>query len=293
MYTLRLPHGVATVNLEIVASHVGAGIASQVNVGALELLGLTVAAHGDHGQPEVLGILVDKVRQTGVDVAGGDAVDAGKVAPLIREGTRHVDTARLGDVVGALFLGVVDDVTGHGGGDDEVASAALLEVGASSLGAVENARQVGLDDLVPVVDGAVQETAARRSARIGDEAVDLAKVLDHVLDELLHALPAANVALVSLGLYAVLLLQCLGVLLAALWARGVGDGDVGAHLGTAASSFDAHSAVTGGTGDGDDSALEAQELKQTVGFGNGDRHYEWKTVGFVLRWRRARGKYGW
>lgn len=283
MYKLHLPHGITTVDLQIVASHVGAGVASQVDVGALELLRLTIAAHGDHRQPEVLSILVHEVGQTGVNVTGRDAVNAGKVAPLVREGARHVDTARLGDVVRALFLGVVDDVAGHGRSDDEVASAALLEVSAGSLGAVEDTSQVGLNDLVPVLDGAVQETAARRTARVGDEAVDLAKVLDHVLDELLHALPVADIALVGLGLDAVLLLQLLGVLLAALGTRCVGDGDVGAHLGTTTGGFDAHTTITGGTGDDDNAALEAQELKQAVGFRDGNRHYECRGFVFVLK----------
>jgi hypothetical protein len=48
-------------------------------------------------------------------------------------------------------------VAGHRGRDDEGAGAALLEVVADGLGAVEGAVQVGLDDLVPGLDGAVED----------------------------------------------------------------------------------------------------------------------------------------
>lgn len=60
--------------------------------------------------PDLLDLLVHKVRQARVDVARGDAVDAREVAPLVREGLRQVDAACFGDVVGGLLLGVVGDV---------------------------------------------------------------------------------------------------------------------------------------------------------------------------------------
>lgn len=101
----NLPHAVATVNAHVVASHVRAGVGGQVDVGALELLGVAVAAQRDHGEPEVLGVLVDEVRQTGVDVAGGDAVDTSEVSPLVGQRAGEVNAAGLGDVVGGLFLG--------------------------------------------------------------------------------------------------------------------------------------------------------------------------------------------
>ena len=267
---VHLPHAVSTVDQEIGTGHVGAGVADEVDVGTLELLGLTVAAHGDHGEPEVLDLLVDKVGETGVDVAGGDGVDTGKVAPLVGEGAGHVDAAGLGDVVGGLLLGEVGDVAGHGGGDDEATGTALLEVRTDGLGAVEGTGQVGLDDLLPVLDGAVEDTAGGGAAGVGDEGVDLAKLLDHVVDEVLDALPATDVALVGLDLDTVLLGQLLGVLLTSLGAGGVGDGQVGAHLGTAAGGLDTHAAGTGGTGDDDDLALEAEEVLERVGLRNGN-----------------------
>lgn len=239
---MRLPHAVTAVNDEIVTSHVGAGIANQVDVGALQLLSLTVAAHGDHRVPQVLDILLDEVRQTSINVSGGDAVDTSKVAPLVGKGASHVNAASLGDVVGGLFLREVGDVAGHGGGDDEAASSALLEVSADGLGAMESTVQIGLDDFGPVIDSAIEDTSTGGAAGVSDEGVDLAEFLNGVVDELLHAFPVADVALVGLDLDAVGLRELLGVLLAALWARGVGDGQVSAHFGTAAGSLNAHTA---------------------------------------------------
>lgn len=49
-------------------------------------------------------------------------------------------------------------MAGHRGGDDEGAGSALLEVGADRLCAVECAVEIGLDDFVPGIDRAVQDT---------------------------------------------------------------------------------------------------------------------------------------
>lgn len=242
MYRKHLPHAVSAVNQQIITSHVGAGIADQVDIGTLQLLCLAIAIHGDHGEPQVLDLLVNEVGQTGVNVARRDAVDTGKVAPLVGERLGHMDAASLGDVVGGLLLGEVGDVARHGGCDNEATGATLLEVGADSLGTVEGTSQVGLNNLLPVLDGAVENSAVGSAAGVGDEGIDLAKLLNDVLDESLDALPLAHITLVGLDLDAVLLAQLLGVPLAALRSGSVGDGQVGAHLSAATSSLDAHSA---------------------------------------------------
>ena len=69
-----------------------------------------------------------------------------------------MNTPSLRDIVTGLLLGEVCNVARHGRCDDERASLALLEVVADSLGAVEGSVQVGLDDLHPVVDSAVEDT---------------------------------------------------------------------------------------------------------------------------------------
>lgn len=147
----HLPAGVSTVDDQIRTGGVGACVADQVHVRALELVGQAVAAHGDHVVPQGLGLLVDKVAQAGVDVARRDAVDARKVAPLVGQRPRHVNAAGLGDVVRGLLLGEVGDVTRHGGGDDQRAVALLLEHGAHGLGAVCRAVEIRVDHTVPIL----------------------------------------------------------------------------------------------------------------------------------------------
>ena len=222
--------------------------------------------------PLLLDLLVDEIREARVDVAGRDAVDAGEVAPLVGEGLGQVDAAGLGDVVARLLLREVGNVAGHGGGDDEGARVALAEVQPHGAGAVEGARQVSVDDLVPGLDGGVEDAGVGRAARVGDEDVDAAEVLNHLGHELLHVGVVAHVALVGFRFGAVLVLELLGVLDAAFGTGGVGDGDVGAHFGTAAGGFGADACGTRGAGDDDDFAFEAKELLEGVGFGRFNRH---------------------
>jgi len=70
--TEHLPASVPTINDNVGAGSVRASIADKVDVSALELLGLSVTTHGNHAHPEVLDLLVHKVRETGVNVTGGD-----------------------------------------------------------------------------------------------------------------------------------------------------------------------------------------------------------------------------
>jgi hypothetical protein len=57
-----------------------------------------------------------------------------------------------------LFLREIRDVTGHRSCDDEGAGAAGLEVCADGFGTVEGAGEIGLNDFVPGVDGAIKDT---------------------------------------------------------------------------------------------------------------------------------------
>lgn len=261
-----------TIDEDISPGGVGAGIADQVYIGSFQLLGVSVAAHGNHGFPQILDFLVDEVGKTGIDVARRNAVDAGKVSPLVGQRSGEMDTSSLGDIVRGLFLGEIGNVTGHGRGDDQASGAALFEVVADSLGAVEGTGQIGLDDFVPVFNGAVQDAGIGGSASIGDEAIDLAEVLDDVLDELIDAVIGADVAFVRLGLDAVGFLELFGVLLASFRAGSIGDGNIGTQLSTATGSLNAHAFGARGTGDNDDLALQAEKVHEVVSLGNFDRH---------------------
>ena len=222
--------------------------------------------------PHLLDLLVHKVRETGVDVTGGDAVDAGEIPPFVGERFGQVDAARFGDVVGRLLLWVVGDVAGHAGGDDQGTRFPLAEMQADGAGAVEGSGQIGVDDLVPGLDAGIQDSGVGSPARVGDEDVNAAEILNHIVDQLLHILVIAHVAFVGFGFGAVFLFELLGVLDAAFGTGGVSNCDVSAHFGTAAGGFGTDACGAGGTGHDDDFAFEAEELLEGVGFGGFDGH---------------------
>lgn len=171
--------------------------------------------------------------------------------------------------------------------------ALLLEVRANGLCAVRCAAQIDLNDMVPVARAAVDNAAvgcgtgtektfvsiqlcSRRKRSIegllGNEGINLAEIRDHLVNELLDVLVVALVDLVHLDLDAVCLGQLSRVLLGALFTRRVGDGKISAHLGTASRGFDSHAPRAGSPGHNDNLALQAEEVKKTVGFGDGLRH---------------------
>ena len=120
-----------------------------------------------------MGFLINKVGKAGVDVAGRDAINPGKITPFICQRASQVDAARLGDIVGCLFLREVGNVARHRGGDDETSGPTFLEVMANGLGTVEAAREIGLNDLIPVFNGAVEDTTAGCTAGVGDKSINL------------------------------------------------------------------------------------------------------------------------
>ena len=183
-----------------------------------------------------------------------------------------MNTPGLRDVVAGLFLREVGHVSGHGAGDDEGPAAALAEVFADHLSTVRHTSEIGLDDFLPGLEGAVDDAAVCGSSRVGDEDVDLAPVLDDGVDEGLDVFRVADVQLVGFGLDAVFFCESGRVLFTALGARGVGDDDIGTHLGTAAGGFDAHAARAGGTGHHDDFAFEAEEVEEVGLFWDVDSH---------------------
>jgi hypothetical protein len=164
-----------------------------------------------------------------------------------------------------LFLRKIGNVAGHGGGDDEASGLAFTEVQARGTGAVVDAVQVGRDDLVPLLHGGVEHTGVGGAAGIGDKDVDLAEVLDDVGHELLDFRVVGDIAFIGLGLDAVLVRQLFGVLFTALGSGRVCDGHVGAHLGAPARSLGADAGRSGGSGDDDDFALEAEEVVEGGG----------------------------
>ena len=84
-----------------------------------------------------------------------------------------MDATRFGDVVRCLFLREVGNVARHGGGDDETSSSTFLEMMTNGLGTVEAAREISLDHLVPVFDGAVKNATTGCTTCVGDKSINL------------------------------------------------------------------------------------------------------------------------
>ena len=167
-------------------------------------------------------------------------------------------------------------MTGHGGSDDKGAGLSLLEVVADGLRTVEDTSQIGVDDLLPVLDAGVKDTGVGGTAGVGDHDIDLAKVLDDVLNQLLHIGIVVDVALVWDALDTVFLRDLLRVLLTTLGTGGVGDGNIGTKLGAATSGLSADASGTGGTSDDDDLALQAEELLKAMAEVSSDFRKWWK-----------------
>lgn len=128
---------------------------------------------------------------------------------------------------------------------------------------------------------------------LGNEGIDLAKVSDDIVDEALAILGVGDIALVGAGPDAVLLLELLHILLGAVLARSVGDGNRSTHLGAPAGSLDAHAPGPRSAGDGDDLALEGEEVEETVSLGDSLRHGGRVHVSGVREWDLACLGTGW
>lgn len=170
----------------------------------------------------------------------------------------------------------------HGSGDDEAAGLPLSEMQANGSRTVINTGQISLDDLIPLLDGSIEDTAVGGTAGIGNEDIDFAKIPDDIGDQFLDICVVADVGLVCLGLDTVLLGELFGVPLAALGTRGVGDGDVSAEFCAATGGLCADTSWAGSTSDDDNFALEGEELLERGGGGYWNGHFEMITEGGSL-----------
>lgn len=197
----RLGDSIATVDTEIGAGHVLAGVGQEEGDGAHEVLGLAHLALGDERGPllaQVRVLVEDLLRQGGEHVAGGEAVDADTgVRPLDGERGGEVADTGLGGVVGGLGLGHVDDGTGHAADQDHAAVAlALHEVAGDGRGEEVGTVDVDGPELAQAVDGVVDGLEVLGEAGRGDEVVDLAVGGDHLSDARLHGLGVRDVGVV-------------------------------------------------------------------------------------------------
>lgn len=205
------------------------------------------------------------VEHVGLDTAGSDGV-AGYVllAAVNGEGAGEA----LDGGLGAGVQGVVGDA-GHLGGDgrgqdDAAAAAAVLE---GVLGDEELAAAVEVEDLVEELGGDLGLLAPDLHARVGDDNVDVAKVLNGALEERRHLGGDGDVSLHGdrLGAH---LLQGRNHLLGGRGALGVVDHDGSAALTQLHGNTPADTA----TGTGDQRHLAGEGLVLGVGLGVGAVH---------------------
>lgn len=81
---------VAAINNDVGTGRVGGCIRGQVQVSPLQLVGLTLATHGDFIPPDLLGLLGHEVGDLRGDVTGGHGVGAGETDPFNREGFAYM-----------------------------------------------------------------------------------------------------------------------------------------------------------------------------------------------------------
>jgi hypothetical protein len=77
---------IATVNDEVGSGGIGRGIRGQIEVGTLQLVGLTFTTHGNFVTPDVFGIFGNKIGDFGSDVTGRDSVGTSEANPFNGKG---------------------------------------------------------------------------------------------------------------------------------------------------------------------------------------------------------------
>lgn len=198
------------------------------------------------------------VEHVGLDAAGGDGV-AGDVLLAAVDGEGAGEA--LDGSLGAGVEGVVGDaghLGGNGRGQDDAAPAAAVLEGV--LGDEELAAAVEVEDLVEELRGHLGLLAPDLHARVGDDNVQVAKVLHGALEERGHLGGDRDVGLHGdrLGAH---LLQGRDHLLGGRGALGVVDHDVGAALAQLHGDTPADTA----TGTGDQRHLAGKGLVLGVG----------------------------
>jgi len=237
----RLRSAVSAINNHIGARAVAAGIRSKIEVYSLELIGLTLAPHGDLVFPGISNLLRDEIGDLRRHVSWRDRIDTCKLDPLNRDASTEVDDGSLRSIIRRLQLRDIDNMPTHAGSGDETPAPELNliaidvrlllplapEVRASSMSRVIRSIHVYLHNLLIMVDLPVEHGAlGPGDARVGNEDVEAAiEFLDDRIDGFLDVLSVDDIYLVCLAFHAELLGDPLGSLNSFLIAI-VPDGDI-------------------------------------------------------------------
>lgn len=110
---------------------------------------------------------------------------------LLGEGLSEANHGQLGSRV--VCLAEATEQTGSGGGVDDTAKLLLPEMGPCSAGALVGARDVDLDDEIPVLILEVLEADVAEDTGVVEEDIDATKSLDGRLDDAVTVLDAVVV----------------------------------------------------------------------------------------------------
>lgn len=195
-----------------------------------------------HGRPG-LGVLVDLVVgevlttgdvlaadgvvHVGLDATGGNSVDGDALVTAV---DGHAADEGLDGTLGARVDGVLGDtlgLTGDGAHQDDTAANGKVLVGLT--GNEELATGVDLEDTVELLLGDILEMTEGDNTRVGADNVELAEVLNGLVEELDGLGDLANVGLEGNGIGSVLL-DLLDDLVGSVGRVGVVDNDLGTTL---------------------------------------------------------------
>jgi hypothetical protein len=174
----------ASVHYEDVAVEVVAGRGGKKDGSAGEVFRLAPAAGGNALQnlAGALGIIAQRLGVVGIHIAGRDGVhvDAFR-GPLVGEGFGKLTHTAFGRRVRRHQNSTLK---GKQRGDvDNFARAALEHVAASVLGEAKDAGEINVDDRLPVFFGVIDGGRTANDARVVDQNIDGAELLEGFFDE--------------------------------------------------------------------------------------------------------------
>ena len=161
------------------------------------------------------------IKDVGGDKTWRDAVDATKVNPFHGQAFGQLNNTSLGCIVllslvsqsttlvtrdstyRSLFLGHIDQSRTDGSRENDISMALLLKHTRRRLCRIESTVQIDLHDLTPLFGRIVLGRDRRHDAGVGDQNIQLAKVLYHLLDSRLDRSLARHIGLVCSGTHIV------------------------------------------------------------------------------------------
>ena len=171
---------VTTIHDDISTRHVAGCVASQKEIGALQLMSLTLSSHWNLVLPDILCLLRYEIADLSGHVTRRHSIRPRKLDPLDGQALAQMDYTSLGRIVCCLQLWDVDHMARHRRCGDERPALETFEStlflfapnGSASPCAVKSAVQVRGDDFLVVVNLAIDHGAlSPGDSGVGDKDV--------------------------------------------------------------------------------------------------------------------------